>query len=407
METDAGVLLQVSEIMRIILDTDVMGDNRPMNTGFADEAEGIPPSGGHNPPHDQHPNPNGSGNTTSTEQNQFLSVFYDHYVQWLAAPFQYTILHPILRFPTAIFNGKKRSRITDTMFQRFEKGAYQEEPLLHKVPFSALRSSFAVELLSFCVRAHQYRMKINLLRSRVLGNVLKLIKPSSLPRNTSGDRCLKLAALRFLRAVLSVDEDLYHRHIIQDDLFGPVFEAFRANPVGDNLVSSSIVEMCDFINAKNMNSLIEYIVTKHLSRTGAEAPVPSLEDVSSPYVSTLTCLRHAYEMILQEKRNADQNQAGDDRINNVIGRARVVMNEKALEDQRKFREVDQEESYFDCDDDDDDDEVDPNTMMSPVSDQARGQQREIELHKMSRMFSLSQGQHGISENSKTSDGSGI
>jgi len=26
------------------------------------------------------------------------------------------------------------------------------------------------------------------------------------------------------------------------------------------------------------------------------------------------------------------------------------MNEKALEDQRKFREVDQEESYFDCDD---------------------------------------------------------
>jgi len=32
------------------------------------------------------------------------------------------------------------------------------------------------------------------------------------------------------------------------------------------------------------------------------------------------------------------------------------MNEKALEDQRKFREVDQEESYFDCDDDDDDEE---------------------------------------------------
>ena len=306
-ETDAGVLLQVSEIMRIILDTDVMGDNRPMNTGFADEAEGIPPSGGHNPPHDQHPNPTGSGNTASTEQNQFLSVFYDHYVQWLAAPFQYTILYPLLRFPTAIFIGKKKSRITDIMLQRFEKGSYQEEPLLHKVPFSALRSSFAVELLSFCVRAHQYRMKMYLLRSRVLGNVLKLIKPSSLPRITSGDRCLKLAALRFLRAVLSVDEDLYHRHIIQDDLFGPVFEAFRANPVGDNLVSSSIVEMCDFINSKNINSLIEYIVTKHLSVTGTEAPAPSLEDVSSPYVNTLTSLRHAYEKLIYDRKNADQN----------------------------------------------------------------------------------------------------
>eukprot|EP00536_Pseudo-nitzschia_multiseries_P000592 jgi/Psemu1/179113/e_gw1.7.168.1 len=281
-ETDAGLLLQVSEIMRIILDTDVMGDNRQMNAGFADEAEGIPPSG-----------------------------------------------------------------------ERFEMGAYQEEPMLHKVPFSALRSSFAVELLSFCVRAHQYRMKMYLLRSRVLGYVLKLIKPSALPRNTSGDRCLKLAALRFLRAVLSVDEDLYHRHIIQDDLFGPVFEAFRANPVGDNLVSSSIVEMCDFINTKSINSLIEYIVTKHISATGAEAPVPSLEDVSSPYVSTLTCLRHAYETLVKERNNQNENQACADRANNAIGRPRVVMNERAIEDQRRYQEEHHEQSYFDRDDDDD------------------------------------------------------
>ena len=119
--------------------------------------------------------------------------------------------------------------------------------------------------------------------------------------------------------------------------------------MGDNLVSSSIVEMCDFINTKNINSLIEYIVTKHLSATGTEAPVPSLEDVCSPYVNTLTCLRHAYEKLLHEKGNTGGNQAIN-QISNDIGRGRVMMNEKALEDQRKFREVDQEESYFDCDD---------------------------------------------------------
>lgn len=407
METDAGVLLQVSEIMRIILDNDVMGDNRHTITGFADEAEGIPPSGGHMSPHDQHPNPNGSGNTTSTEQEQFLSLFYGHYVQWLAAPFQFTILYPLLRFPTEIFHGKKKSEITQTMIRRFEKGEYHEEPLLHRVPFSALRSSFAVELLSFCVRAHQYRMKTYLLRSRVLGKVLKLIKPSALPRSTSGDRCLKLAALRFLRAVLSVDEDKYHRLIIQDDLFGPVFEAFRANPVGDNLVSSSIVEMCDFINLKNMNSLIEYIVTKHISATGAEAPVPSLEDVSSPYVSTLTCLRHAYETLVREhstQSNFNQSRGGSETtglLNTVLGRAsRVVTNEKALEDQRKFREVDQEESYFDCDDEDEDDvggtvqpaALDPNTAINPLPATRTGgkQQLATEMHKTGRMLSLSQ-----------------
>lgn len=229
------------------------------------------------------------------------------------------------------------------------------------MPFSALRSSFAVELLSFCVKAHQYRMKMYLLRSRVLGNVLKLIKASSIPRCASGDRCLKLAALRFLRAVLSVDEDSYYRHIIHDDLFGPVFEAFRTNPVGDNLVSSSIVEMCDFINSKNIYSLIEYIVTQHLSATGTKSPVPSLEDVSSPYVNTLTCFRHAYEKLLHDKRSADHN---NERLSNTDNHGRVVMNEKALEDQRKFKEVDHEESYFDCDDDED--EADSNNRTHRI-----------------------------------------
>ena len=400
-EADAGVLLQASEIMRIILDTDMMGDHGPMNAGFADEAEGIPPSGGHNPPHDQHPNPTGSGNTTSSEQNNFLSIFYEHYIQWLAAPFQYTILYPLLRIPKNVFIGETKSSLVETMERKWEQGACNEEPLLYKVPFSALRSSFAVELLSFCVRAHVYRMKFYLLRSNVLGNVLRLLKPSSLPRNTSGDRCLKLAALRFLRAILSVNDDFYHRHIIQHDLFGPVFEAFRANPVGDNLVSSSIVEMCDFINTENIISLIEYIVTRHLSSSGSDAPLPSLEDVSSPYVSTLTCLRQAYEKLLHEKNNRHQHQGRDQKSegdsesggeahsryfhDGAVGRKRVVMNEKALEDQRKYMSADREESYFDTDDDDE------GPSLPPVVDEVDAQvETDNELHRTPRMFSLNQ-----------------
>lgn len=194
-ETDAGVLLQVSEIMRIILDTDMMGDHGPMGGGFADEAEGIPPGGGHNLPHEQHCNPSGSL-TSTTDQNQFLSMFYDHYVQWLSAPFLYTILHPVRRVSNAVLYGQRDSPLMHAMIERFEKGDCQDDPMLRMVPLCATRSSFAIELLSFCVRAHLYRMKCYMLRSRVLGNVLKLLKPSTLARNTSGDRCLKLAALR-------------------------------------------------------------------------------------------------------------------------------------------------------------------------------------------------------------------
>ena len=124
------------------------------------------------------------------------------------------------------------------------------------------------------------------------------------------------------------------------------FEAFRANPVGDNLVSSAIVEMCDFIHTENIKSLIEYIVTKHLSATSTEAPVPSLEDVSSPYVSTLTILRKAYEKNLKgaskpqnvelKEQPAGEGEDSHSRYfhsNSVVRGPRVVMNEKALEDQ--------------------------------------------------------------------------
>lgn len=52
---------------------------------------------------------------------------------------------------------------------------------------------------------------------------------------------------RLLRAVLSVKDEFYHRHIIQYNLFAPVFDIFRANHRGDNLVSSAILEVSDKI----------------------------------------------------------------------------------------------------------------------------------------------------------------
>ena len=231
-ETDAGLLLQTSEIMRIILDTDMLGEHGPFEGG---------------PPGMQHPTMEHSmsphGGSMNSDQSSFLTMFYEHYVQWLAAPFQYAILHPVKRAPDEVFSSINDSRLMQRMLETLKSGVPAKNPLLRKVPLCAIRSSFAVELLSFCVRAHLHRMKFFLLRSRVLGSVLSLLKSNKASAASSGDRCLKLAALRFLRSILSVKDEFYHRHIIQHNLFAPVFEAFRANPVGDNLVSSAIVEV--------------------------------------------------------------------------------------------------------------------------------------------------------------------
>lgn len=152
---------------------------------------------------------------------------------------------------------------------------------------------------------------------------------------------------RFLRAILSVNDEIYHRHIIQHNLFAPVFEAFRANPVGDNLVSSAIVEMCDYIHTENIRPLIKYIVTKHLTVKSSEGALPTLEDVSSPYVNTLTILRAAYEHNEKVSDNvqggkagnhvlsdmADMHHQGNGRDNSETHSPHMLLNERAREDQ--------------------------------------------------------------------------
>lgn len=54
-----------------------------------------------------------------------------------------------------------------------------------------------------------------------------------------------LLLLRLFRSVLSVKDEFYHRHIIQHDLFTPVFDLFRdrSSSVGNNLLSSAILEV--------------------------------------------------------------------------------------------------------------------------------------------------------------------
>merc|ERR1719223_1182324 len=119
---------------------------------------------------------------------------------------------------------------------------------------------------------------------------MKVLNPTPKALVPSGDRCLKLGALRCLRSIISLKDEFYYRHIVQRSLFTPVFEAFRANPVGDNLVSSSIIEMCDFVRTENIKSVIEHIVTKHLQQQPPSSTEvsdstmkrpPSLEDVAT------------------------------------------------------------------------------------------------------------------------------
>lgn len=447
-ETDAGILLQTTEILKILLDTEMMGEHGQLGgLGCVDNEEEPPP--GSSALNGSLVGPAGSATSAdgASEQNTFLKLFYDFYVQWLVAPFQYVIMATRIALPFSLAEThlislpSLRRKTNSPLLDRF--GTMND--LFYAVPLCAIRTSFAVEVLTFCVRAHCYRMKFFVLTSRLLASVLKLLSPKSSSSVPSGDRCLKLSSLRFLRSVLSIKDEFYHRHIVQHNLFAPVFEAFRANPVGDNLVSSAIIEMCNFVRTENIKSLLAYIVTRHLSLKssvpmsatseesgdgpGSSSHGLSLEDVATPYVDTLTQLRKKYEDNLKATKGVDNNivstrsgvggshddsdgeNGGPKSFSNYFGNSpsrggrvpRIGMSDKAIEDQRKFRETDEEESYFN-DDDEEEDRQSPGRPESPsAGDKISGAPEDEDLQRAPHFLSLNGGEESESLDCLVSD----
>ena len=101
----------------------------------------------------------------------------------------------------------------------------------------------------------------------------------------------------------------------------------------------SLLEMCDFIRTENIKSVIEHIATKYLgqkqysSSSISDSPIkriPSLEDVATPYVDTLTLLRQKYE---ENKTLSNLKVGSNDTSTDNENQNRLMQNEKAREDQ--------------------------------------------------------------------------
>jgi len=96
-----------------------------------------------------------------------------------------------------------------------------------------------LELLSFCVEHHSYHIKSYIINKDLVRKVLVLMH--------SKHTFLVLGALRLLRKVLSLKDDLYNRYIIKGSLFKPVIDALLRNKGRYNLLDSAIIEMFEFI----------------------------------------------------------------------------------------------------------------------------------------------------------------
>ncbi|KAI1240394.1 hypothetical protein IHE44_0008814 [Lamprotornis superbus] len=185
---------------------------------------------------------------------EFLDIFYDRYIHVLAAPL-----------------------LANTSEEWCEIDNDKTAEILASV----------LELLSFCVERHKYHMKMYVMRKDLLRRTLVLMK--------SKHKCLALCALRFMRRIIGLKDELYNRYITLGNLFEPVVNAVLDNRNRCNLLNSALLEMFEFIQMEDIQFLIAHIVENFSD---------ALESVKD--VHTFQALKTKYEQE-KDKQNEKPN----------------------------------------------------------------------------------------------------
>ncbi|KAJ1723034.1 Platinum sensitivity protein [Coemansia erecta] len=98
---------------------------------------------------------------------------------------------------------------------------------------------------------------------------------------------LKLAALKFVRACVGIQDDSYNKYLVGHRLFDPVIALYLRVYPRDNLISSACRELFGFIAANHIASLLSHLINVHAQSLGRTK-------------ETLAMLRKAYSEYLDE-----------------------------------------------------------------------------------------------------------
>ncbi|XWS14172.1 hypothetical protein CRYUN_Cryun36dG0100600 [Craigia yunnanensis] len=136
------------------------------------------------------------------------------------------------------------------------------------------------ELLCFCVVHHPYRIKCNFLLNNVIDKLLLL----TLRR----EKYLVVAAIRFVRTILSCHDEHLIGHFVKNNLLKPVIDAFVANGNRYNVLNSAILELFEYIRKENLKLLVKYIVDSFWNQL-----------VKFEYLASVHSLKVKYEQCLE------------------------------------------------------------------------------------------------------------
>ncbi|EMD40366.1 hypothetical protein CERSUDRAFT_110962 [Gelatoporia subvermispora B] len=126
---------------------------------------------------------------------------------------------------------------------------------------------YLCDLLSAFALQHTFRSHFFILSSGIAPRVATLLR--------SRGKHLRLAAFRFFRALLRLNNNNMNKYLAQHDVFGPILGLTIHESRRDNLISSSCQEFFEYMRRENIKELITHCMTKHgdLVKRLADSPL--------------------------------------------------------------------------------------------------------------------------------------
>ena len=194
-----------------------------------------------------------------------------------------------------------------------------------------------IELLSYCISQHSYRIKYFILRNNVVDKILKLLERP--------EKSLACAALRFLKTCILMKDEFYNRYLVKNNLLRPVLVAYLRNHHRENLLHSALLDFLDLLRRENLKSLLSIVVTSDMwsdvERVGVDRAI--LEPIRAKHeANTCESPLHKNEVDVDATHGEAQQR-----------HAAAVT---AMRAKGEIQEDEDEDNYFREDDEDDDDD---------------------------------------------------
>ena len=158
---------------------------------------------------------------------------------------------------------------------------------------SALSAQVVLRLLIYCLsHGHGFHIRNYLLKNELISRFLLLMKSKHV--------FLVLTALKFIRTIVGLKDDVFTRHIVANKLMQPVVNAYLRNGHKYNLLNSALIEFFDFIKSENIKLLILHFGENYMQH---------FQDVN--YVFTFQEIKTRYSQLVEYDKHANSSTVGN------------------------------------------------------------------------------------------------